>query len=384
MTTAAKHSAKTYPAWDAAHAAKLDAVGKLIYRSNLLGSDQRVTNTGGGNTSAKIMEKDPLTGEQVDVMWVKGSGGDLRTSKKENFSSLYQQKLIALQKSYAAMPKRGLKSEAEDAMVAMYPHCTFNLNPRATSIDTPLHSFVPAKQVDHMHPNSVIAIAAAKNSKELTKQVYGDELVWIPWQRPGFELGLELQKICQSHPKAKGIIMGGHGVINWADDDKACYELTIDIIKKADDYIAKCDKGEKTFGGQKHQPLDAAKRKATLLAIPPWLRGQVSKAKRLVATIQDDEVMLRFVDSADALRLAELGTSLPRPLPAHQDQAALRRLESAGPARRRAGAQATSSPRASSQYLQGLRRLSRALQAPRLAPPSATPTPPSSSSRGWA
>jgi rhamnulose-1-phosphate aldolase/alcohol dehydrogenase len=257
------------------------------------------------------MEKDPLTGEQVEVMWVKGSGGDLRTSKKENFSSLYQSKLIALQKTYAAMPNPGPKTETEDAMVAMYPHTTFNLNPRATSIDTPLHSFVPAKQVDHMHPNSVIAIAAAKNSKELTKKVYGDDLVWIPWQRPGFDLGLVMQDICRKHPKAKGIIMGGHGVINWTDEDQSCYELTIDIIRKADDYIAKCDKGEKTFGGQKYQALDAAKRKEVFCAVLPWLRGQVSKQKRLIATVQDDETMLRFVDSVDAPRLAELGTSCP-------------------------------------------------------------------------
>jgi len=311
MTTAPKTSAKPYPKWDAAHAAKLDAVGKLIYRSNLLGSDQRVTNTGGGNTSGKIQEKDPLTGQMVEVMWVKGSGGDLRTSKKENFSSLYQSRLVGLQKTYAAMPSPGPKTDTEDAMVAMYPHCTFNLNPRATSIDTPLHSFVPHVQVDHMHPNSVIAVAAAKNSQALSKKVYGDELAWIPWQRPGFDLGLQMQEVCKKFPAAKGIIMGGHGVINWASEDQACYDLTIDIIKKADDYIAKCDKGEKTFGGQKYQSLDAAKRKEVLIAILPWLRGQVSKVKRLIATVQDDETMLRFVNSVDAPRLAELGTSCP-------------------------------------------------------------------------
>ncbi len=309
--TSASSAAKPYPAWDDAVAAKLDAVGKLIYRSNLLGSDQRVTNTGGGNTSGKIMEKDPLTGQMVEVMWVKGSGGDLRTSKKENFSSLYQDRLIGLQKTYAALPNPGPKTDTEDLMVGMYPHCTFNLNPRATSIDTPLHSYVPHKQVDHMHPNSVIAIAAAKNSKELTRKVYGDELVWVPWQRPGFDLGLKMQEVCKQHPKAKGIIMGGHGVINWTDEDKSCYELTIDIIKKADDYIAKSDKGDKTFGGQKVQSLDQAKRKAAFVAILPWLRGQVSQKKRLIATVQDDETMLRFVNSVDAARLAELGTSCP-------------------------------------------------------------------------
>jgi rhamnulose-1-phosphate aldolase/alcohol dehydrogenase len=311
MSTKPVYATKPYPAWDAAKAASLDAVGKLIYRSNLLGSDQRITNTGGGNTSAKIMEKDPLSGQAVEVMWVKGSGGDLRTSKKENFSSLYQSKLVDLQRVYAAMPDKGLKSPAEDAMVAMYPHTTFNLNPRATSIDTPLHSFVPHPQVDHMHPNSVISIAAAKNSRKLTEQIYGADLDWLPWQRPGFDLGLQLQEMCKRNPRARGAIMGGHGVINWAADDKSCYEWTVDIIKKADDAIAKADKGEKTFGGQKYQTLDDAKRRATLVRLLPWLRGQVSQQKRLIATVQDDATMLRFVNSADAPRLAELGTSCP-------------------------------------------------------------------------
>ncbi len=311
MTSAPKPAARPYPTWDASVAAKLDGVGKLVYRSNLLGSDQRVTNTGGGNTSAKVMEKDPLSGKDVEVMWVKGSGGDLRTSKKENFSSLYQQKLLELIPLYNAAPVKGAKTDVEDNMVGMYPHCTFNLNPRATSIDTPLHSFIPRKHVDHMHPNSVISVAAAKNAKELTKKIYGDDLIWTPWQRPGFDLGLQLQAITAKHPNAKGVIMGGHGVINWADEDQACYNLTMDIIKKADDYIAKCDKGEKTFGGQRYQSLDPAKRKEVLVAVLPWLRGQVSKQKRLIGTVQDDETMLRFVNSVDAPRLAELGTSCP-------------------------------------------------------------------------
>ncbi len=311
MTSSAKPAVRPYPTWDAAVAAKLDGVGKLVYRSNLLGSDQRVTNTGGGNTSAKVMEKDPLSGKDVEVMWVKGSGGDLRTSKKENFSSLYQGKLLELIPLYNAAPVKGAKTDVEDNMVGMYPHCTFNLNPRATSIDTPLHSFVSRKHVDHMHPNSVISVAASKNAKELTKKIYGDELIWTPWQRPGFDLGLQLQAITAKHPNAKGVIMGGHGVINWADEDQACYNLTMDIIKKADDYIAKCDKGEKTFGGQKYLSLDAAKRKEVLVAVLPWLRGQVSKQKRLIGTVQDDETMLRFVNSVDAPRLAELGTSCP-------------------------------------------------------------------------
>jgi len=297
--------------WDDSVAAKLDRVGKLVYRSNLLGSDQRITNTGGGNTSSKIEENDPLTAEQVEILWVKGSGGDLRTSLKENFSSLYQQKLLALQQMYLKVDKRGPKTEIEDAMVGMYPHCTFNLNPRAPSIDTPLHSFVPFEHVDHMHPNAVIAIAAAKNSKTLTKEIFGNDLIWTPWQRPGFDLGLKLQEICKQHPNAKGVILSQHGVINWAHDDRECYEVTLGLIEQAAQYIAKHDEGEKTFGGQKYRPLDAAKRREIFIAVLPWLRGQISRQRRFIATVQDDAAILRFVNSVDAARLAECGTSCP-------------------------------------------------------------------------
>jgi rhamnulose-1-phosphate aldolase/alcohol dehydrogenase len=297
--------------WNDTEAAKLDAVGRLVYRSNLLGSDQRITNTGGGNTSSKIVEIDPLTGEKVEVLWVKGSGGDLRTSKRENFSSLYQSKLLGLQQSYARADKKGPKTPAEDAMVGMYSHATFNLNPRPSSIDTPLHSFIPFKHVDHMHPNAAISIAASKNSERLTREVYGDDVVWLPWLRPGFELGLMMQEAVKKHPKAKGFIMGQHGLINWANDDKACYELTLNLIERAANFIEKHDKGAKTFGGQKFQSLDEARRNATLASILPWLRGQVSKKRRFVGTVQTDEKILRFVNSVDAARLAELGTSCP-------------------------------------------------------------------------
>ena len=183
--------------WDDAVASKLDPVDRLVYRSNLLGSDQRITNTGGGNTSSKLMEHDPLTGEEVEVLWVKGSGGDLRTAKRENFSSLYQQKLLDLQKLYAQRSDKGVKSQAEDDMVAMYFHATFNLNPRASSIDTPLHSFIPGKHVDHMHPNAIISVAASRRCKELTKEIFGDEMDYVPWIRPGFELGLAMQDIVE-------------------------------------------------------------------------------------------------------------------------------------------------------------------------------------------
>src|SRR5208282_4469211 len=214
--------------WDAAVAAKLSGVDRLVYRSNKLGSDQRITNTGGGNTSSKLLETDPLTGEKVEVLWVKGSGGDLRTSTRENFSSLYQSKLLGLQKTYATRGDKGLKSQAEDDMVAAYNHCTFNLNPRAGSIDTPLHSFIPGKFVDHMHPNAIIAIAASANCEKLTREIFGGEMACVPWMRPGFELGLAMQEICKKNPNAKAIMMGQHGFISWADDDKECYQRTLD------------------------------------------------------------------------------------------------------------------------------------------------------------
>lgn len=297
--------------WDDAEAGKLDPVGRLVYRSNLLGSDQRITNTGGGNTSSKIMEKDPLTGKEVGVLWVKGSGGDLRTSKKENFSSLYQERLLGLQPLYLQSTEKGPKTPVEDAMVGMYPHCTFNLNPRAPSIDTPLHSFIPYKHVDHMHPNAVIAVAASKHAKELTKTIYGDDVVCTPWQRPGFDLGMILQDICRKHPNVKGVILGQHGVINWSNDDRECYELTLDLIERAGRYIEDHDKGEKTFGGERFKSLDPQQRRAVLVHILPWLRGQVSATRRLIGTIQDDDTMLQFINSADAERLAELGTSCP-------------------------------------------------------------------------
>lgn len=301
--------------WDDTAASKLGPVDRLVYRSNLLGSDQRITNTGGGNTSSKTLEVDPLTGEKVEVLWVKGSGGDLRTSKRDNFSSLYQQKLTGLQRLYAAEPDKGPKTAPEDKMVGMYLHATFNLNPRPSSIDTPLHSFVPFKHVDHMHPNAAISIAAAKNSERLTKEVYGEEVLWTPWLRPGFELGLALERICAEHPNAKGVILGQHGLINWANDDKECYELTLALIEKAALYIeARYEqKGgdAKAFGGPKYQTLDDSRRREVFAAILPWLRGRISQQRRFIGTIQDDERILRFVNSRDAARLAELGTSCP-------------------------------------------------------------------------
>jgi rhamnulose-1-phosphate aldolase/alcohol dehydrogenase len=297
--------------WKDEEANALDAVGRLIYRSNKLGADGRITNTGGGNTSSKLIQTDPLSGEEVEVMWVKGSGGDLRTAKRENFSSLYQDKLVALQEAYARQEHRGAKTPAEDAMVAMYNHCTFNLNPRPSSIDTPLHSFAPYKHVDHTHPNAAISVAAAKNSERLTSEIYGDDVIYTPWLRPGFELGLVMRDVCAAHPNAKGVILGQHGLINWDNDDKNCYYLSLDLIEKAAAYIEAHDKGEATFGGQKYQSLEEAKRREIFAQILPFLRGKVSQQKRFIGTIQDDEKILRFVNSNDAARLAELGTSCP-------------------------------------------------------------------------
>jgi len=318
-------------------------VARLVYRSNLLGADGRITNTGGGNTSSKLTEADPLTSQSVEVLWVKGSGGDLRTAKRDNFSSLYMDKVCGLQSHYLNAPERGPKTPIEDSMVGLYNHCTFNLNPRPSSIDTPLHAFVPYEHVDHMHPNAVIAIAAAKHSERLTREIYGDDIIWTPWQRPGFDLGLKLEQICREYPQAKGVILGGHGLINWADEDQACYTLTLDLIERAARYIEAHDRGDQTFGGQKYQSLDETRRHAILAEILPWLRGQVSQHKRFVGTLQEDDAILRFVNSHEAPRLAELGTSCPdhflrtkiKPLyvkwnPQTEDVDALKRALSAG------------------------------------------------------
>ena len=297
--------------WDDEHVKNMNGLERLVYRSNILGSDSYINNTGGGNTSSKIMENDPITGEKVNVLWVKGSGGDLRTAVKKNFASLYQDKLLQLQDIYADMENTGLKTPAEDSMTQMYPHCTYNLNPRAPSIDTPLHSFIPYKFVDHTHPVPVIAIATAENGPELMKEIYGDEVAWVDWMRPGFELGLQLQEVIEENPGIKGIILGGHGLINWADDDKECYSISIDLINKAADYLAERALGDETFGGQKFQPLEKDQRRETLAQVLPYLRGQVSQENKFIGTIQDDEDTLEFVNSSDARRLAELGTSCP-------------------------------------------------------------------------
>jgi rhamnulose-1-phosphate aldolase/alcohol dehydrogenase len=301
--------------WDTSEAKALSGVDELVYRSNCLGRDQRITNTGGGNTSAKVLETDPVTGKKVEVLWVKGSGGDLRTSQRENFSSLYREKLTGLQKVYGARADKGLKSQAEDDMVGMYAHCTFALNPRPSSIDTPLHSFIPHPHVDHTHPNAAIAVAACARSEEATRDIYGDEVVHLPWMRPGFELGLAMQKACADYPQAVGFIMGQHGLINWGETGRECYERSLQLIERAaaaiEERIEAKGGEEKIFGGHRHGALPEEIRTKIWSRLLPWLRGQVSRSRRFIATVQDDEKILRFVDSQDAPRLAELGTSCP-------------------------------------------------------------------------
>ncbi|MDR8390906.1 bifunctional rhamnulose-1-phosphate aldolase/short-chain dehydrogenase [Aliifodinibius sp. S!AR15-10] len=297
--------------WDDAEVKGMDPLDRLVYRSNLLGSDAYINNTGGGNTSSKVMEEDPISGEEVEVLWVKGSGGDLRTATRPNFASLYQQRLLDLQEVYANFENTGLKTPAEDKMTEMYPHCTFNLNPRAPSIDTPLHSFIPYEHVDHTHPVPVIALATADNGKELMKEIYGDEVAWVEWMRPGFELGLKLQETIEENPGINGIILGGHGLINWANDDKECYELSLELINKAADYLAENELGEDSYGGAKFESLPREERRSVLADILPYLRGQVSQENQFIGTIQDDGLTLQFINSNDAPELAELGTSCP-------------------------------------------------------------------------
>lgn len=290
--------------WNAAKAGEMNEPEKLLYRSNLLGSDKRITNYGGGNTSAKVMQKDTLTGTQTEVLWVKGSGGDVGSIKMDGFSTLYMDKLNALKDLY-----RGL--EFEDEMVAYLPHCTFNLNSRAASIDTPLHAYVPAKHVDHMHPDAIIAIAAAKDSKALTRQIFGDTIGWLPWKKPGYELGLWLSDFCAQNPDSKGVVLESHGLFTWDDDAEACYALTLEIIQKAMDWFEAETEGKPAFGGHKHTSLDEAARRAVVARLMPAIRGMVSGQQHMVGHFTDSPAILEFVNAQDMERLAALGTSCP-------------------------------------------------------------------------
>jgi len=289
--------------WDDVYAATLSEPELLLYRSNLLGSDMRITNFGGGNTSAKVFMQDHLTGEQAEVLWVKGSGGDLGSIKLDGFSTLYMDKLRHLKSRY-----RGLA--LEDEMVAYLPHCTFNLNPRAASIDTPLHAYIDRKHVDHMHPDSVIAIAACANSKALTQSIFEGELGWLPWQRPGYDLGLKLEALSKAQPELKGIILEGHGLFTWGDTAKSCYEITLGIIKRAEDWIAANSK-QPAFSGTRFAPLAAEERKALAQRLMPLLRGKISKDEFKLGHFDDSAAVLQFVCSNDLVALAALGTSCP-------------------------------------------------------------------------
>ena len=289
--------------WDDGVAANMSEPELLLYRSNLLGSDLRITNFGGGNTSAKVTMLDPLSGEQVEVLWVKGSGGDLGSIKMDGFSTLYMDKLQALKRRY-----RGL--EHEDEMVGYLPHCTFNLNPRAASIDTPLHAYIAHKHVDHMHPDSCIAIAACKNSRELTARIFEGELGWLPWQRPGYDLGLKLEQVSRDNPELKGIILEGHGLFTWGDTSKSCYETTLAIIKRAEDWLA-ANIQQPVFGGQATGALPANERAALVARLMPLLRGKISQEEYKLGHFDDSDAVLEFVCSADLKPLAALGTSCP-------------------------------------------------------------------------
>jgi len=293
--------------WDASVAATLDEPELLRYRSNLLGSDLRITNFAGGNTSSKIMEVDPLSGDSVEVLWVKGSGGDLGSIKLAGFATLYQHKLLALAPLYNGV-------DAEDAMVSMYPLCTFRNNPVAASIDTPLHGFLPFAHVDHLHPDWGIALAASANGKakmEEFNREFQHSLIWIPWQRPGFELAMMIQRAVADHPGCDGIVLGGHGLFTWGATQRTCYLNTLTIIDQIGQFIERhaTAKGSVRFGGE--ATPSRASRGELAVEIAPFLRGRISTQKRSIASFSDSADVLRFVNSVHAPELAFLGTSCP-------------------------------------------------------------------------
>jgi rhamnose utilization protein RhaD (predicted bifunctional aldolase and dehydrogenase)/NAD(P)-dependent dehydrogenase (short-subunit alcohol dehydrogenase family) len=319
--------------WDERVAAGLDQPELLRYRSNLLGSDLRITNFAGGNTSSKVLEADPLTGEPVEVLWVKGSGGDLGSIKRAGFATLYFDKFTALERSYKGV-------QTEDDMVSMYPLCTFRNNPTAASIDTPLHGFLPFPHVDHLHPDWGIALAASGNGKKKMEEFnreFNHKLVWIPWQRPGFELGLMMRRAVEQCSECDGIVLGGHGLFTWGQAQRECYLNTITLIDQIGQFIARHgeQKGSVRFGGE--TVPSRAHRRQLATAIAPYLRGRVSTQNRWIASFSDTPDVLQFVNSQFAKDLAFLGTSCPdhfirtkiRPLfvpwPAGEDLAALKK-----------------------------------------------------------
>jgi rhamnulose-1-phosphate aldolase/alcohol dehydrogenase len=290
--------------WSEASAAGLSPAELLLYRSNLLGSDLTITNFGGGNTSAKLVEIDPLLGTPAPVLWVKGSGGDIGSMGLDGFSTLYLEGVLSLERL-----SRGV--EHEDEMVGFLPHCTFNLNSRAASIDTPLHAYLPFVHIDHVHPDAIIALAAAKGGREAARAIYGGEIGWLDWKRPGFELGLRLRDLVASEPQLRGVVLAGHGVICWGADSRACYENTIDLIARAAAYLNDQLGSAPAFGGRLHEPLTPSARNSVAAALMPRLRTLVSDNRPMVGDFSDDPAVLEFVSSTDFLRLSAVGTSCP-------------------------------------------------------------------------
>lgn len=293
--------------WDDTKAAELgdDQVALLIYRSNLLGADLRLTNYGGGNTSCKVMDKDPLTGKEVEVMWIKGSGGDIGTLKKSGLAALYVDRLRSLKNVY-----RGI--QFEDEMVELFNHSIFDLNSKAPSIDTPLHGFLPFKHIDHLHPDAAIAIAAAKDGKKIVEELFEGTLGWVDWQRPGFDLGLQLKECLDNNPGIRGIMLGSHGLFTWGDTAYDSYINTLEVIEKCADYLEK-NYGKKgpIFGGQKIESASEADRKKQAVALAPILRGFCSSNIRMIGHFTDDARVLEYINSNDLERLAPMGTSCP-------------------------------------------------------------------------
>jgi rhamnulose-1-phosphate aldolase/alcohol dehydrogenase len=289
--------------WDDARAKSLDEPGLLLYRSNLLGADLRITNFGGGNTSAKVTHKDPLTGQDVSVLWVKGSGGDIGSMKLDGFATLYMDKLESLKTLYKSI-------DQEDAMVHALNHCIFNLNPRAPSIDTCLHGYAPWPHVDHVHSDAVIAIAASTESEKLTREIFGDEMGYLPWQRPGIDLGIKLGNMATKNPKLVGVVLGSHGLFTWGRTAKDCYDTTLRIINKAATWLDKSAK-KPAFGGESVKAFGAERRRAVALRLMPDIRGRISSPEHKAGHFTDAPAVLEFVNSKQLEALAPLGTSCP-------------------------------------------------------------------------
>ncbi|MGB5667003.1 MAG: bifunctional aldolase/short-chain dehydrogenase [Maribacter sp.] len=293
--------------WDESKAAALgdDQVALFLYRSNILGADLRITNYGGGNTSCKTIEKDPLTNEEVEVMWIKGSGGDIGTLTKAGIAGLYTERLRNLKNIYGGLAD-------EDRMAGLFDHCIYDLDSKAPSIDTPLHGLLPFKHIDHLHPDALIAVAAAKNSEKVTKEIWGDTMGWVPWQRPGFDLGLQLEKCLNDTPGIRGIVLGGHGLFTWGDTSYECYLNSLEVIEMASEFIEKKvkEKGS-VFGGQKVQSLPKKERLVKASKLMPLLRGLCSSENRMIGHFTDSDVVMEYINSNDLARLAPMGTSCP-------------------------------------------------------------------------